>query len=56
MDVSTDPGHEADVQRYLADAIQPSLERMGLVAEIHTNPIRGFGPVPFANRKEGPDG
>jgi acetylornithine deacetylase/succinyl-diaminopimelate desuccinylase-like protein len=52
---SQDPGHEADVQRYLADAIQPWLERMGFAVEIHPNPIRGFGPILFAERLEGPD-
>jgi hypothetical protein len=30
---SANPGHEADVQRYLADAIQPWLERMGFAIE-----------------------
>ena len=52
---SQDPGHEADVQRYLADAIQPWLERMGFSVEIHLNPIMGFGPILFAERLEGPD-
>jgi acetylornithine deacetylase/succinyl-diaminopimelate desuccinylase-like protein len=52
---SQDLGHEADVQRYLADAIQPWLERMGFAVEIHPNPIRGFGPILFAERLEGPD-
>src|ERR1700760_1025150 len=52
---SQDPGHEADVQRYLADAIQPWLERMGFAVEIHPNPAAGFGPILFADRLEGPD-
>jgi acetylornithine deacetylase/succinyl-diaminopimelate desuccinylase-like protein len=52
---SQDPGHEADVRRYLADAIQPWLERMGFSVEIHLNPIMGFGPILFAERLEGPD-
>jgi acetylornithine deacetylase/succinyl-diaminopimelate desuccinylase-like protein len=52
---SQDPGHEADVQRYLADAIQPWLERMGFAVEIHPNPTTGFGPILFADRLEGPD-
>ncbi len=52
---SQDPGHEADVQRYLADAIQPWLERMGFAVEIHPNPMTGFGPILFAERLEGPD-
>jgi acetylornithine deacetylase/succinyl-diaminopimelate desuccinylase-like protein len=52
---SQDPGHEADVRRYLADAIQPWLERMGFAVEIHPNPVAGFGPILFAERLEGPD-
>jgi acetylornithine deacetylase/succinyl-diaminopimelate desuccinylase-like protein len=52
---SQDPGHEADVQRYLVDAIQPWLERMGFAVEIHPNPVAGFGPILFAERLEGPD-
>jgi acetylornithine deacetylase/succinyl-diaminopimelate desuccinylase-like protein len=52
---SQDPGHEADVQRYLADAIQPWLARMGFSVEIHPNPAPGFGPILFAERLEGPD-
>jgi acetylornithine deacetylase/succinyl-diaminopimelate desuccinylase-like protein len=52
---SQDPGHEADVRRYLADAIGPWLERMGFVVEIHPNPAAGFGPILFAERLEGPD-
>ncbi|MDQ2764201.1 MAG: M20/M25/M40 family metallo-hydrolase, partial [Pseudomonadota bacterium] len=52
---SQDPGHQADVQRYLADAIKPWLERMGFVTEIHPNPAAGFGPILFAERLEGPD-
>ena len=52
---SQDPGHGADVQRYLADAIQPWLERMGFTVEIHPNPTAGFGPILFAERLEGPD-
>ncbi|HEY4171426.1 MAG TPA: M20/M25/M40 family metallo-hydrolase, partial [Rhodopila sp.] len=52
---SQDAGHEPDVQRYLADAIQPWLQRMGFSVEIHPNPVAGFGPILFAERLEGPD-
>jgi acetylornithine deacetylase/succinyl-diaminopimelate desuccinylase-like protein len=52
---SQDPGHEADVYRYLTDAIRPWLERMGFEVEIHPNPAPGFGPILFAERLEGPD-
>jgi acetylornithine deacetylase/succinyl-diaminopimelate desuccinylase-like protein len=51
---SQDPGHEADVQRYLADAIQPWLERMGFTVSIHPNPRAGFGPILTAARIEDP--
>jgi acetylornithine deacetylase/succinyl-diaminopimelate desuccinylase-like protein len=52
---SQDAGHEADVQRYLAGAVQPWLQRMGFTVEIHPNPEAGFGPILFAERLEGPD-
>ena len=52
---SQDPGHQADVQRYLAEAIGPWLEQMGFTVEIHPNPVAGFGPILFAERLEGPD-
>src|SRR6201996_5269796 len=51
---SQDPGHQADVQHYLAGAIQPWLERLGFTVEIHPNPEPGFGPILFAERLEGP--
>jgi acetylornithine deacetylase/succinyl-diaminopimelate desuccinylase-like protein len=50
---SQDPGHEADVRRYLADAIQPWLERLGFTVAIHPNPRDGFGPILTADRIEG---
>jgi acetylornithine deacetylase/succinyl-diaminopimelate desuccinylase-like protein len=52
---SQDRGHEADVHRYLCDAVQPWLVRMGFTVEIHPNPTHGFGPILFAERLEGPD-
>ena len=52
---SQDAGHEADVQRYLIEAIAPWLQRMGFVVEIHPNPAPGFGPILFAERLEAPD-
>src|ERR1700693_766520 len=52
---SQDPGHEPDVQRYLATAIQPWLERRGFTVEIHPTPEPGFGPILFAERLEGSD-
>jgi acetylornithine deacetylase/succinyl-diaminopimelate desuccinylase-like protein len=52
---SQDTGHAADVRRYLTDAIQPWLERMGFTVEIHPNPHPGFGPILLAERLEGAD-
>ncbi|MBN8874516.1 MAG: M20 family metallopeptidase [Rhodospirillales bacterium] len=51
---SQDPGHEADVQRYLDDAIRPWIERMGFTVAIHPNPRPGFGPILTAERIEDP--
>ena len=51
---SQDPGHEADVQRYLDAAICPWLERMGFTVAIHPNPRPGFGPILTAERLEDP--
>ena len=53
---SQDPGHEADVQRYLDGAIRPWLERMGFTVAIHPNPHAGFGPILTAERIEDPRG
>src|SRR5258708_39456499 len=51
---SQDPGHEADVRRYLEAGIAPWLERMGFSAIIHANPKPGFGPILTAERIEEP--
>ncbi len=50
---SQDAGHEADLHRYLADAIRPWLERMGFTVALHPNPSPGFGPILTAERIEG---
>jgi acetylornithine deacetylase/succinyl-diaminopimelate desuccinylase-like protein len=49
---SQDPGHKADVERYLGAAIGPWLECMGFAVRIHPNPIAGFGPILTAERIE----
>ena len=49
---SQDPGHDADLHSYLADHIRPWLERMGFTAEVHPNPLPGFGPILLAERLE----
>ncbi len=51
---SQDPGHEADLWRYLQDFIAPWLQRMGFATEIHANPKPGFGPILTAERIEDP--
>ena len=51
---SQDPGHEADVWRYLEGGILPWIERMGFSATIHANPTPGFGPILTAERIEDP--
>ncbi len=51
---SQDPGHEADVHRYLDAAIRPWLERMGFSVTVHPNPSPGFGPILTAERGENP--
>jgi acetylornithine deacetylase/succinyl-diaminopimelate desuccinylase-like protein len=51
---SQEPGHEADVRRYLEGAIQPWLERMGFSVTIHANPVAGFGPILTGERIEDP--
>lgn len=52
---SQDPAHEPEVQRYLANAIKPWLQRLGFTVEIHPNPATGFGPILTAERLESAD-
>ncbi len=51
---SQDPGHAADVGRYLETAIRPWLLRLGFTVTIHANPEPGFGPILLAERIEDP--
>ena len=51
---SQDPAHAPDVERYLTDAIQPWLIRMGFSVAIHPNPAAGFGSILTAERIEDP--
>jgi acetylornithine deacetylase/succinyl-diaminopimelate desuccinylase-like protein len=51
---SQDPGHEADVDHYLQNAIRPWLEQMGFTVSVHPNPRDGFGPILTAERLEDP--
>ena len=47
-------GREAELERYLRDAIRPWLERMGFAVAVHANPVEGFGPILSAERMEDP--
>ncbi|WP_043334638.1 M20/M25/M40 family metallo-hydrolase [Belnapia moabensis] len=49
---SQEPGAEAALETYLAEAIRPWLERMGFSATLHPNPLAGFGPILTAERIE----
>ena len=49
---SQDPGHEADLSRYLHQGIAPWLQRMGFTVEILPNPCTDAGPVLLAERLE----
>lgn len=51
---SQDPGHEADIDRYLRQTITPWLEGMGFTVAVRPNPISGIGPVLTAERIEDP--
>ena len=51
---SQEPGHAADLHRYLAEGIGPWLQRLGFTLEIHPNPVQGFGPILTATRLEDP--
>ena len=51
---SQDPGHEADVQRYLEQAIQPWLERLGFTVAVHPNPRGRLRPDPDRRTDRGP--
>ena len=49
---SQDPGHEADLARYLDEGIAPWLREMGFTVAVHPNPVAGFGPILLAERLE----
>ncbi len=52
---SQDPGHEADLTRYLEGAIAPWLQTMGFTdIVVNPNPTPGFGPILTAARIEDP--
>ncbi|NOG73025.1 M20 family metallopeptidase [Roseicella sp. DB1501] len=49
-----EPDFAPELDRYLRQAIQPWVERMGFAATIHPNPLAGFGPILTAERIEDP--
>ncbi len=51
---SQDPGHDADVWKYLEEGIRPWVESMGFTVSVHPNPKEGFGPILTAERIEDP--
>ena len=51
---SQDPGHEADLHRYLEEGIRPWVEGMGFTVVVHDNPEPGFGPILTGSRVEDP--
>ncbi|RYJ01508.1 MAG: M20 peptidase family dipeptidase [Acetobacteraceae bacterium] len=51
---SQDPGAEAALDAYLAEAMRPWLERLGFTVAIHPNPLDGFGPILTGSRIEDP--
>ena len=51
---SQDPGHDADLRRYLEEGIRPWVEGMGFEVVVHDNPEPGFGPILTGSRIEDP--
>ena len=52
---SQDPGHDADLRRYLDDGLHDWLAQLGFEQIIHDNPVPGAGPILLATRIERPD-
>jgi acetylornithine deacetylase/succinyl-diaminopimelate desuccinylase-like protein len=51
---SQEPGREDTLHAYLAGQIMPWVQRLGFTAQIHPNPLAGFGPILTAERMEDP--
>lgn len=49
-----DPAFDAELHRYLDEAIRPWVEGLGFTVTIHPNPLQGFGPILTAERIEDP--
>lgn len=50
---SQNPASAAELQRYLADEMAPSLAALGFASTVHGNPVPGAGPFLIAHRHEG---
>ena len=50
---SQDPGHDAELARYLEQAIRPWLERLGFTVQIHAQPGHGLRPDPDGRADRG---
>ena len=51
---SQEPGSQSELQRYLTDEMQPSLNRLGFLGRILRNPAEIGGPFLYAERIEDP--
>ena len=51
---SQDPGHDAELRRYLEEGVGPWLDALGFARAVHDNPEAGFGPILVATRVEDP--
>ena len=52
---SQEPARRSELDRYLSDEMQPSLEALGFDCEIYENPVERGGPFLVANRHESDD-
>lgn len=50
---SQDPGHRAELDRYLDEGMRPLLDRLGFTWSVHPNPVEGSGPILLGERIEG---
>ncbi|WP_137701594.1 M20 family metallopeptidase [Marimonas lutisalis] len=52
---SQNPDAAPELRRYLVEAMQPRLERLGFTTELFDNPVPGGGPFLVGERHEGDD-
>lgn len=51
---SQNPASGAELRRYLADEIMPTLSALGFTGQVHDNPVPPYGPLLIAARIEDP--